>query len=47
MKATMCSCGALSIEEFQQKARLIRVSATSITEGGAHDVITKDNEMRS
>lgn len=47
IKATMCSCGALSIEEFQQKARLIRVSATSITEGGAHDVITKDNEMRS
>lgn len=47
MKATMCSCGSLSVEEFQEKARLIRVSATSIVEGGAHDVITKDSEMRS
>lgn len=44
MKATMCSCGALTIEEFQQKARLVRVSATSIVEGGAHDVIAKDSE---
>lgn len=47
MKATMCACGALTIFEFQEKARLIRVSATSILEGGAHDVITKDSEMRS
>lgn len=47
IKATMCSCGALSIYEFQEKARLIRVSATSIIEGGAHDVITKESEMRS
>lgn len=47
MRSTMCACGALNIQEFQQKARLIRVSSTSITEGGAHDVITKDNDMRS
>lgn len=47
MRSTMCACGALTIEEFQRKARLIRVSATSITEGGAHDVIPKDNDMRS
>ncbi len=47
MRSTMCACGALTIEEFQKKARLIRVSATSITEGGAHDVIPKDNDMRS
>ncbi len=42
VKATMCNCGALSIEELQNKARLTLVSATSIVEGGAHDVILKD-----
>ncbi|NLW88298.1 MAG: IMP dehydrogenase [Clostridiaceae bacterium] len=44
MKSTMCSCGASSIEEFQNKSRLVVVSATSIVEGGAHDVIQKDND---
>ena len=38
----MCNCGALTIPEFQQKAKLTLVSATSIVEGGAHDVIQKD-----
>ena len=38
----MCNCGALSIPELQQKARLTLVSATSIVEGGAHDVMLKD-----
>lgn len=42
VKATMCNCGALSITELQQKAKLTIVSATSIVEGGAHDVILKD-----
>ncbi|MDD7409042.1 MAG: IMP dehydrogenase [Anaerovoracaceae bacterium] len=42
VKATMCNCGALSIEELQEKAKLTLVSATSIVEGGAHDVILKD-----
>lgn len=42
VKATMCNCGALSIAELQQKAKLTIVSATSIVEGGAHDVILKD-----
>ncbi|MBE6936900.1 MAG: IMP dehydrogenase [Ruminococcaceae bacterium] len=42
IKATMCNCGALSIPEFQQKARLTLISATSLVEGGAHDVILKD-----
>lgn len=44
LKATMCTCGALSVEELHQKARLTLVSSTSIIEGGAHDVILKDNE---
>ncbi|MBE6781656.1 MAG: IMP dehydrogenase [Ruminococcaceae bacterium] len=42
VKSTMCNCGALSIPELQQKAKLTLVSATSIVEGGAHDVIQKD-----
>lgn len=46
IKATMCACGSLSIEELQRKARLVVVSATSIVEGGAHDVIQKESERR-
>ena len=42
VKSTMCNCGALTIPELQQKARLTLVSATSIVEGGAHDVLQKD-----
>ncbi len=42
IKSTMCNCGALSIPELQRKAKLTLVSATSIVEGGAHDVIRKD-----
>ena len=42
VKSTMCNCGALTIPEFQDKAKLTLVSATSIVEGGAHDVLQKD-----
>lgn len=42
VKSTMCNCGALTIPELQEKAKLTLVSATSIVEGGAHDVILKD-----
>jgi len=42
VKSTMCNCGALSIPELQKKAKLTLVSATSIIEGGAHDVIQKE-----
>ena len=42
VKSTMCNCGALSIPELQQKAKLTLVSSTSIVEGGAHDVIQKE-----
>ena len=34
--------GALTIKELQEKAKLTLVSATSIVEGGAHDVIQKE-----
>lgn len=44
MKATMCSCGVLSIKELQTDAIITMVSSTSIIEGSAHDVIVKDNK---
>ena len=43
VRSTMCNCGALSIPELQKNAKLTLVSATSIVEGGAHDVLLKDN----
>ena len=42
VKATMCSCGAVSIPELQRNAKITLVSSTSIIEGGAHDVILKE-----
>lgn len=42
VKSTMCNCGAKSIKDLQQNVRLTVVSATSLTEGGAHDVILKN-----
>ena len=44
---TMCNCGALTISELQQKAKITLVSATSIVEGGAHDVVLKENTPSS
>ena len=43
VKSTMCNCGALSIPELQKNAKITLVSSTSIIEGGAHDVILKEN----
>ena len=45
VRSTMCNCGALTILELQQKATLTLVSATSIVEGGAHDVIQKEKSV--
>ncbi len=45
VKSTMCNCGAITIPELHKKAKLTRVSSTSIVEGGAHDVILKDNTI--
>ncbi len=41
VKSTMCNCGAITIEELQQKAKITLVSATSIVEGGYHDVMLR------
>ena len=43
VRSTICNVGALNIPELQEKAKLTLVSATSIVEGGAHDVILKDS----
>lgn len=45
IKHTMCNCGALSISELQEKAKLTLVSSVSIIEGGAHDVVLKDQNI--
>ena len=45
VRSTMCNCGALSIAELQEKARLTVVSSTSIVEGGSHDVILRNNNQ--
>jgi len=39
VRHTMCNCGCLTIEELQKNAKLTLVSATSIVEGGYHDVM--------
>lgn len=43
IKATMCSCGVLTIPELKENAKITMVSSTSIIEGGVHDVILKDS----
>ena len=42
IRSTMCNCGALTLSELRDKAKITLVSATSIVEGGSHDVILKD-----
>lgn len=46
VKHTMCNCGAMSISELQKNAKITLVSATSIVEGGAHDVILKEGNKK-
>ncbi len=44
VKSTMCNCGATSIPQLHKEAKLTLVSATSIVEGGAHDVMVKHKD---
>jgi len=49
VKSTMCNCGVVGIEDLQKYTKITLVSATSIVEGGAHDVILKEtgsNQVR-
>ena len=41
VKSTMCNCGVTTIPELQKNAKITLVSATSIVEGGYHDVMLK------
>ncbi len=45
VRSTMCNCGCLTIPELQQNAKITLVSSTSIVEGGAHDVLLRDNRQ--
>ena len=45
VRSTMCNCGALTLPELRDKAKLTLVSATSLVEGGAHDVVLKDADQ--
>ncbi len=47
IRSTMCNCGALTIPELQDKAKLTLVSSVSIVEGGAHDVVVKDHNTHN
>ena len=38
----MCNCGATTIAALHKDAKMTLVSAISIKEGGAHDVIQKN-----
>lgn len=46
VKSTMCNCGVTTIPDLHKTAKLTLVSATSIVEGGAHDVILKNNAYK-
>ena len=41
VKSTMCNCGVTTIPDLQKNAKLTLVSATSIVEGGYHDVMLR------
>ena len=47
VKSTMCNCGVTSIPDLQEHAKLTLVSATSIVEGGYHDVTLRSTSSGS
>ncbi len=47
IRSTMCNCGVMNIKELQENARITLVSATSIVEGGAHDVTLRNSDLNS
>ena len=46
VKSTMCNVGVINIPDLQRDAKLTLVSATSIVEGGAHDVTLRSTSSR-
>lgn len=47
IRSTMCNCGVMNIKDLQENARITLVSATSIVEGGAHDVTLRNSDLNS
>ena len=47
IRSTFCNCGALTLPEMREKARLTLVSPVTLIEGGAHDVMMKEAVRRS
>ena len=45
IKSTMCNCGVTDVAGLHREARLTVVSATSLREGGSHDVVLKESEI--
>ncbi len=45
LKSTMCNVGALTLQEFAEKAVLTRISQQSFVEGGTSNVLSLDKEM--
>lgn len=41
VKSTMCNCGVINLADLRRDAKMTLVSATSIVEGGYHDVTLK------
>ena len=41
VKSTMCNCGVINLDDLKKNAKLTLVSATSIVEGGYHDVMLR------
>ncbi len=47
VKSTMCNCGVIDIPSLQANAKLTLVSATSIVEGGYHDVQLRSSNTKA
>ena len=45
VKSTMCNCGVTNIPDLQRDAKITLVSATSIVEGGYHDVTLRSTSQ--
>jgi IMP dehydrogenase len=44
LRSTMCNCGALSLQQFCQKAVLTRISEQSYVEGGTSNIVSLDKD---
>jgi len=45
IKSTMCSCGVTTLPQLKTNAKITLVSSTGIIEGGAHDVVLKEQKQ--